>query len=192
MNRTAKIFLGILVGLIALCLFVSAAGFFLIRSAGSMLERSIQTDPDKATAVASDIADFTLPAGFGSPYATQLAGFSVVQYNHTDGHSHVSFFQTPKWINLDQAEMERQFRETDPDKANYGNAHVQLVDQIQGTINDQPVTLMISEGTNSAGEPYREYSSIFQSKSGQTLVVYEAPLSRWDQTEVDDFLASIH
>ncbi len=192
MNHTAKIFLGIIGGLIALCLIAVVAGFLLIRSAGSILAKMIETSPDKANAIASSIADYTLPGGFGSPYATRLVGYSVVTHTHTDGHSHVSFFQIPKGIRLDPVEMERQYRQSAPDKNRSEKDRIQVIDQAPGKINGQPVTLVISEGTNSDQQPFREVSAIFEGKGGQTLVVYEAPLSRWDQAEVDAFLTSIH
>lgn len=192
MNRTAKIILGIAGGLMALCLIALVAGFFLIRSAGLVLARNVQTGSEKASAIGSRIADYDLPAGFGSPYATQLAGFSLVQYNHTDGHSHVTFFQIPNGIQLDQAEIERQLRQNTPDKNQYRADRIKMVDQVQGTINGQPATLVISEGMNSDGQPFREVSGFFQGKGGQAMVIYEAPVSRWDQAEVDTFLASIH
>lgn len=192
MNNTAKIVLGIVGGLIAMCLIAVVAGFLLIRSAGSVLTKTFESNLDKAGAIASAIADYTLPTGFESPYATRLAGFSMVTYTHTDGHSHVSFFQIPRGIHLDAAEMERQYRQTAPDKSGYRKDRIQVIDQVPGEINGQAVTLVISEGTNSDQQPFREVSAIFEGKGGQTLVVYEAPISRWDQAEVDAFLTSIH
>ncbi len=192
MNRTAKVILGIVVGLLALCIITTGAGIIIIRSAGTVLARSLQTDPQKASAIASSIAEYSLPDGFGSPYATRLAGFSLVQYTHTDGHSHVTFFQIPNGIKVDPAEMERQFRQNAPDRNHSRADRIKMVNQVQGTINGQPVTLVVSEGTNSDEQPFREVSGLFQGKGGQAMVVYEAPLSRWDQAEVDAFLASIH
>lgn len=192
MSKTPSIFLIIIGGLIVMCLIVVVGAFFLFGSARTVLKSTLKTDTDKTVEIAGSIAEFTIPAEFSEPYATRLVGFSMVQYNHSDGHSHISFFQIPRAIHIDEVEMERQFRQTEPRENRRGKVIIKLVDEVQATIMGQEVTLMISEGTNSDGEPYRECSGIFEGKGGQAMVIYEAPLSSWDQAEVDALLASIH
>ena len=67
----------------------------------------------------------------------------------------------------------------------------QVVGQQQVTVRGQTVTLVLSEGTNSSGQPYRTLTGVFQGKGGPALLSVEAPLSQWNQAEVDAFLASI-
>jgi hypothetical protein len=53
------------------------------------------------------------------------------------------------------------------------------------------VTVVVSEGTNHDNQVYREMNALFQGKNGQAVVNISAPVDRWDQAMVDDFLASI-
>jgi hypothetical protein len=61
----------------------------------------------------------------------------------------------------------------------------------QATVRGQPVTFVISEGTNSAGQAYQQMTGVFQSKGGLALLTVEKPTSRWHQATIDTFIASI-
>jgi hypothetical protein len=191
MSSTAKIILGIIGGITVLCLCLAVAGFALFRWGGYTVTRALNTDPATAANVSSSIAEYTLPAGFGDPFANQAAGFSMVSYTGADNHSHIYLFQLPSYIQVDQAEIERQFRNAGP--SGYDNPKtMKVVDSKQGTINGQEVTLVTSEGLNHDGQPYREVAAMFQGKGGQALVVVSGLVSTWDQAVVDSFLASIN
>lgn len=192
MNTTIKIILGLVAGVTLICLCVGAGGLILLRSTHSTLQGTFQSDSAKVVEASASIASYTLPAGFGDAYVTDVAGFSMVSYTGDDGHSHIYFFQLPKGIRLDQAEIERQLRENTGDKNNNWEARSEIVDQVPATICGQETTLVVSEGINHDGQPYRQVSGVFEGQGGQALVVFERPVSSWDQAEVDEFLASIH
>ncbi len=191
MNSTAKIIIGIIGGLTIVCLCLAVAGFALLRWGGYSVVRALDTDPAKAANISQSIAEYTLPAGFGSPFATQVAGFTMVSYTGADNHSHIYLFQLPSNFHVDQAEIERQFQNAGP--SNYNRpVQMQVVDQKKGIINGQEVTQVTSEGQNHDDQPYREVTAMFQGRGGQALVVISGLVSTWDQQAVDDFLGSIH
>jgi hypothetical protein len=72
-----------------------------------------------------------------------------------------------------------------------GNREMVVVDEIPATIMGQPVTLVVSEGRNHDGQLYRQVDGMFEGKGGQALVVISGPVQTWDQTVVDEFIASI-
>ena len=141
--------------------------------------------------MASRIADYNVPAGFGDPYSVHLLAFSLVGYTGDDKYSHIYLCQFPKYLSLNQAEIERQFGEATYSKWSDRPARMAVVDQRTVTIRGQEVTLVVSEGTNSEGSAYREVNALFQGKGGQAIVNLSAPIQSWDDAVVDQFLASI-
>jgi len=189
MNCTSKTMVGCLVGIIAICLVVAGAGFLLYRSTGWILGQAISTDPNRVATIASEIADFDLPAGFGDGYAAKVAAYSMVGYTGADNHSHIYLFQLPAKIRLDQAEMRRQANQAARRTDRY--SEMKVVGQQVSLICEKEVNLTIAEGTNHDGQPFREISGAFQGKAGQAFLVYSAPVESWDPETVDAFLASL-
>jgi hypothetical protein len=71
-----------------LCLIVAAGGFLLASVGRWALGRAIQIDGNQVMAVSRSIADYSLPAGSGQSYASQVADFSMVGYTGDDVQSH--------------------------------------------------------------------------------------------------------
>jgi hypothetical protein len=191
MNNTAKIILGLVAGAVVLCLCVGVAGLILFRSAGSAIGQAFNTDANQVKNVSASIADYTLPEGFGSATTMQLAGFDLVSYTGDDGYSHIYFFQLPDGVQLDPAEMERKLKENTAEPGDGAVRKTEVVDQLPATIRGQETTLVVSEGVNRDGQPFRQVSAIFQGNDGQAMVLFERPAEQWDQAEADDFIASI-
>jgi hypothetical protein len=185
------VILGILAGLVLICVCAGVGAFLMFRSTGQILANSFETDPAKVGEVSAEIADYTLPAGFSQSYATSLVDFSMVAHTGEDGNSHIYFFQMPAGVKLDQAEIERQMRQTIQNEKGYQRVKMQVVDRQAATIRGQDVELVVSEGINHTGDAYREVSGLFQGKGGQALVVVSHPVESWDWETVNDFIASI-
>ena len=192
MNRKiVKIVLGIVIGMMLVCLVAGVATFALAGSVARALASELQSDPTQVAAVASGIADYDLPAGFGNAYATQVAGFSFVTYIGDDRRSHIYLFQLPAYIILDRAELERQAQQATQPRSPNRPPRMETVDRRQAIVRSQEITLTVREGVNSDGLAYREMSGIFQGKGGQALVTITGLIKTWDQAKVDAFLASI-
>jgi hypothetical protein len=190
MNNTVKIILALLAGVILICLVIGSAGMILMQTVNRTVGNALQSDPTQVTEIAWGIAEYDLPAGFEIGYAKQLAGFDLVTYTGLDEHSHVIFFQLPEGVHVDLDELERQLRQATGDPAVHGG-QAKVVDRMPVTIRGQQTTLLVSEGTNSEGQAFRQVMAMFQGKQGQALVVFERPAVSWDQTEADTFIASI-
>lgn len=186
-----KVILGLIAGVVIVCLCAAAGSVLLVRSTGVALGRTAQNGGDRVAEVSASIAGYDLPAGFAQGFATDVADFSLVSYTGDDQHSHIYFFQVPSYIHIDQSELERQFKETSGGEwQNW--AKTEVVGTQPATICGQAVDLVVSEGTNRDGQTFRQVSGMFQGKGGKALVIFEAPVSSWDQAVVDKFLASIH
>lgn len=191
MSTAFKIILGLVAGIVVLCLVAAVAGVALFGLGGRVLANSLETNPEKVTSVGSSIADYTLPDEFSSAFAAQLAGFSTVGYTSSDGHSHIYLMQIPQSFMLDEDTIQRQLQQAVPTDQYSRPDRMAVVDRQVASIRGQDVPVVISEGTNHDGQAYRELNALFQGKNGQALVNISAPTDRWDQALVDDFLASI-
>lgn len=188
MTTNKKVFLGFAAGAAVVCLLAAGAGLLLLNSAGRMLNR-IMILPGQAVQASDSalaIAEYELPPGFGSGYATRMADFYLTSYTGDDDHSHIYFFQLPAHVQVDVDKMEYQFQQAAQPATN-----MQVVDQQPATLAGQSVELITSEGTNGEGQPYRQVSAMFQGRGGQAMVVYSSPIATWDQEAVDAFFASI-
>ena len=105
MTRNTKIVLGIVAGLLLLCLCGGGATFFLLGAAGRMIARNVVTDPADVAAIADGIAEYQLPAGWREQYGMRFLGFSLVAYAPADSRGHIMLMQFPTSVGLDQATM---------------------------------------------------------------------------------------
>ena len=190
MGRNGKILVGVTAAFLLLCV-LGAVAVFAAGALGFAALRSVQLGPTQVDAAASRIATFNLPPGYAPEATVDLGGFLYVSYAPGDGHSHIIFVQAPPSIEVDQATLEQYIDQAGPSGGSNRHTRTQVVGRQSATICGQAVTLVISEGTNSDGQPYRSVAGLFRARGGPALVSVESPLSRWNQSEVDTFLASI-
>ena len=188
MSRNAKIVFGVGAALLLVCVCGAIITF---NTLGVTIGRLVQSDPAQVAVAANRIADFQLPSGYKSEVAIDFGGYLFVSYTPGDGHSHIMLVQAPASAKVDQATLERYIEQAAQTRGYDRYTRTQVVGQQQVTVRGQTITLVLSEGTNSSGQPYRTLTGVFQGKGGPALLSVEAPLSQWNQAEVDAFLASI-
>jgi hypothetical protein len=193
MSRNTKIILTIFGGavlfllLCALSVVVSLSG-----SAWEGVSRAMTFDAQDIAGSAAEIAQFELPYGYGPDYALAIGGFHMVSFDPGDNHSHLMLVQSPAWLNLDPTQFEQQLRRDYGDRLKWSErSEAKVVDHRTLRIEGQPVEFAISEGVNSEGADYRTMAGIWDGPNGQVFIYIEEPLSRWNQAEIDAFVASI-
>lgn len=189
MKRTRNLTLLSLATLVVACLCLAATALVAARSAGGILARTVNRDPQTVAKVGSGIATYDLPAGFGDGYAADLAGFSLVAYTGSDARSHITLVQIPGRLTLDQATIEGQMRQVSGTDEWSG---LTVVERQPCRIRGEETTLVVSEGLNHEDQRYRSASATFTGNGGAALVNISMPASRWDQTTIDAFIASLH
>lgn len=143
---------------------------------------------EEVDSAASRIADFNPPTGYAPEFTANLLGYTVAAYNPGDGHSHLYLIQSEK--EADGEKLAQMLAELAPGSSDR-NTRMTVIENRPATIRGQEVTLVISEGTNSEGESYRQITAAFQGKGGPTLLVLSGPAESWDQSAVDAFITSI-
>ncbi len=99
--------------------------------------------------------------------------------------------QAPANAQVDQATLEGYIRQAAGDSSSRAVAGSQTGGSQQVMIRGKTVTLVMGEGTNHDGEPFRTLAGIFDGRGGPALLSVESPISSWNQQEVDRFIASI-
>jgi len=189
MSGTMKLIITILLGGMLACALVGAGAYLFLQTGGRTLAQVIRNNP--ADKVAAAIAAYEVPAGFDDGTAMDVAGLAFVSYTGDDNHSHIMFFQLPAGVRLDRDKIESQLNQT-AGRENAREHQARVVDQFDTAICGQQTVMVISEGLNSDGQKFRQATATFEGRGGQALVMYEAPISAWDQATVDAFFASIH
>jgi hypothetical protein len=195
MSRNTKIILGILAGLVVVCICavggLFAAGLFAAHKAVDLASKNITSNPGEIEAIARRIVAFELPQGYHPEYGMSIMGYSLVGFSSSDGHSHIMMMQFPASSNLTPEEMEAQMHQaTQGQSYTFGRQEMQVVEQRDITVRGEAATATIAEGTGN-GETFRQLSVVFDGDDGPVLLVYSARVNEWDQAAIENLLASI-
>jgi hypothetical protein len=197
MSRNTKIILGVVAGLIVVCLCGVAAVFGVsLFTAGQVVKnvsQNMSTDPQAVNADMAKIADAQMPSGFTGAYSMELMGMALVGYNGSDGHSHIMMMQFPNSMNISTEEMQRQMDQMagSTGNYNYGDAQMKVVDQFDVTVRGEDVTAVVSEGQSGDGKTIKQIMVPFTGKGGPAMLLYVAPSDSFDQQMIEDFLTSM-
>ena len=196
MDKSTKIILIVLGSVLALCacagVAVFATGLWSFSKFVNFAERSISESPQVAVRLGSEIADFEVPEGFGSPYSVHFGDVTLIGYKSPSEKSHLLLAQFPQGTSINLDEMLRIIEEGsgDPNSVWY-KTDTTLVEQKTVTICGQETTLNISEGISSDGVAFRMASAKFEGRGGPSLVMVAGPTDEWDSDVVEVFIESI-
>jgi hypothetical protein len=196
MSRNMKIVLAV-VGVVVLvgCLGVLAVGFMGARFAQQAI------DPAKARAVAAQIADYELPAGYREIMGLDFVGTKMVMVGPEGMMTATSSNGVPQGmvIMLSQLppgsgsaeQMQAQMVAAMGQRGGLGSATMKPGEKVDATIRGQPVTLLRSEGTAKDGTAVRMLSGAFEGKGGPAMLIVFGGTDHWDDAQVTAFLESM-
>lgn len=150
---------------------------------------AVQTAVDQIANAAAEIADFDLPTGYTPEFSASLEGYTLVSYSPGDGHSHLYLIQSEK--EADAEKLASMLGQIAPCSYN-PQTRMTVIETWPVTMREQEVTLVLSEGTASEGDIYRQVTVAFQGKGGPALLILSEPVERWNQESIDSFIASIY
>lgn len=194
MSRNTKIILGIIAGLVVICMCVAVLGFFALRQAGdlAMQAMDVSEDPQEVGSIAQGIVDYDLPAGYSEQFGMSFFGFDMVAFGTGNSNDPViMLMQFPEEAGLSQVQMEAQMEEAIQRQMGRREFDLPVVDQRTTTIQDQEVTLTVREGTDSEGQSLRQITGLFDGQSGVVMLMIMGPTQNWDSNAIDSFIASL-
>lgn len=196
MDKTTKTILIILGSLLVICACTVAAifgtGLWSLTKYNQWAETSTTSDLSEVAKLSQEIAVFTLPDGFGSPYGIHIGEITSVGFSSHSKNTHILLTQFPEGTSINTEELLKQVSKysMNPDNA-WNNANMKVIEEKPVTIRGQESILSISEGTSSDGTNYRSAITTFDSNKGVTMLIIAGPLEEWDRKMVDDFIVSI-
>lgn len=196
MNKTTKTVLIIIGSVLVLCACGVAAvfgvGLWSFDKVVNIAEQSVSENPQVAVRVGAEIADYEVPAGFGSPYSVQVGDMTLIRYTTQNEMSYILLAQFPEGTSINVDEMLRLMEEGSGDPNNvWYSTETNILEQKPVTIRGQASTLNVSEGTSLEGLTYRTATATFEGRGGPSLVMVASPVDEWDREVIDEFISSM-
>lgn len=196
MDKTTKTILILIGSVLLICAcgvsLLFATGLWSVGKIVRWADTNTSEEPQQVLRIGSEIAEFDVPQGFGSPYGMHFGEITSVGYASQSRNTHILLTQFPEGTHVDVDEMLKLISQysSDPNIRWY-DAQTTLIEEKPVTIRGQETTLSISEGTSSDGVAYRSATATFQGRSGPSLLMIAGPLDEWDSEMVEAFIASI-
>ncbi len=195
MSRSIKIALVVLGGIVVLCI----CGVVGIRMAGTqLLDRMVVDNPVELAALAQTILDYNLPAGYQEQMTLDFfAGKMVMIGSDTPGTGGglrpiIMMMQMPVEENLDPNQLRQQMEQGFQQAGQGQTLQFNLVKTEQAILRGQSVNVYSFEGTDGAGQYFRQLmTDPFDGKVGTVIVAVYGPIASWDKRSVDAFFDSI-
>lgn len=165
------------IGVLLLALVIAAAGCGLVSTGESAAEN------------AGDIATFDIPAGFVPEVGMEIGGVTMVGYTGADESSRIFLIQAPESSNMSQEQLEQSLHDA-LNSAGSGTGETLEAEELPITIRGEQVTATLGTGTGANDVAVRVLTVPFTGEGGPALLFIQMPEADWDQTMVNDFIAS--
>lgn len=189
MTKQTKIIIGIVAGILVLCLITCVAAFLFLRIAGSRVSESVAQDPVAVETTVNEIVDFDLPAGFQPQSSLDLLGMKMAMYQNDANNNFMVVMQLPIAAGQDTIEQMQQAFERNTGR-NFSN--MKVIEQRDLTVRGQPAKMIISEGLEGeSNTPIRQMLVAFEGSGGTAMITVFGPSDSWDQDTYDRMVESI-
>jgi hypothetical protein len=196
MDKTTKTVLIIIGSIILICAcgasLLFATGLWSYTRFVNWADTSTSEDPQEVVRIGSEIADFDVPEGFGSPYGMHFGEITSVGYASQSRNTHILLTQFPEGTSVNVEEMLKLISQYSTDSNNHWyDAQTTLIEEKPVMVRGQETTLSISEGTSSEGGTYRSAVATFEGRGGPSILMIAGPVGEWDMEMVEQFIASM-
>lgn len=165
-------------------------GLMVLIAAGCQVDTPrLTTNTTRIAQLAAEIADFEPPAGYAPEYGGTWQGTTLVAYHVGNGPRHLMFLQVEEGSDLAEMSTEAALAEVTSDDSYYSGLDEIEVREV--VIRGETTSMVVSEGVNGEGLPYRQVTAPFTGNGGPALMSLTGPIDGWDWDMVDAFLASI-
>ncbi len=192
MSRQTKIIIGIVAGVIVLCLAICVVGGFAATLLGRTVAQNVKADPAKAAQTASSIADITPPDNYQATTGFNMFGYTFVLYEENgQASNNMVLMQMPTSSEINEATIQ-QMQQAMERQAGRSMSNVHTVDSRSLTIRGKPAQEIIQEGTfANSSTAIRQMLVAFQGKGGVAMLMITGPADTWNQTAYDQMVSSI-
>jgi hypothetical protein len=191
MSKRCKASIVVGIVLVLLCCIACACTSFIVRYT---MRGTVAAEPEQAAVVGQEIVDYSLPDGYAEVFGANLFKLKwvVIASDNRDALT-IMLMHIPERADVTPEEMQAVMTDLFTQQGDYGNtSSLQVVETRQVIVNDQPVTLTISESQPEFGKTMRQAVAVFPGKDGLAMLMAMGDAETWDQEVLDEFLASIH
>jgi hypothetical protein len=171
----------------------AALGLVLVVAGGLALLVSIAftMKPERVEAIARGVADITLPEGYSLQWGASALGYSAVSIDTGAPRGHIFLVKMPHYMRndidraLDGVSLVTGVRGYDKwSRTRVTGEAAAVVGGVLGPV-------VVSEGQNSDGGTYIEWTTVFERDGHPTAVVISSPAEQWDEETARSFLAEV-
>jgi hypothetical protein len=199
MSKNTKIILGIVAGLVILCMCVCLGSWAALKIGGNSLVKTMaKSDPVEAAAMAHEMIDYNLPPGYQENLALNFWVAKMViiskggEVTNDPSRTMIMVAEFPSSLEMNEEDMRNQLQQQMGQTTGERNWKMELVEQKAAVIRGQDVTLMIYKGTDENGVEVKQMvSSLFAGKNGDIMLWIGGAEAGWDQYAIDTFIGSI-
>jgi hypothetical protein len=188
-TRTILIVLGVLV----LCCCCVGGGFYLFTRYGFeyLADTMIVQDPAQINQVSDELADYDLPPGYEEEFVMNILGVQAVFITSTNDRSMITMMQFNSNLYGDSEATRQQFQDTFLQQFQTNEIQFTPVDQRQIEIRGEQTTLYEYNGSDTQGNQFRQWVTVFEGKNGSVFVMIVGSESTWNDAEMEAFIQSI-
>jgi hypothetical protein len=199
MSKNTKIILGIVGGIVILCICVCLGGWAALKIGGNSLVKTMaKTDPVEAAAMAHNMIDYNLPPGYQENLAMNFVVAKMVIISKGDAVTNdpsrtmIMVAEFPSSLEMNEEDMRSQLQQQMGQTTGERNWKMELVEQKTVVIRGQNVNLMTYKGVDENGVAVKQMvSSLFAGKNGNIMLWIGGAEAGWDQYAIDTFIGSI-
>lgn len=193
MRRKARLIL-LMIGLLLVLLMglgVTAAAT-LGRTTWAGWSRTMVMDAEEINRIADGIAHIELPPGYAPEFGIRGLGLALAAYGPGDDASQLMLIQIPNWLPMSEDDIFAQARASQA-RAQQEDVELDLrvVEEREIDLGDHAVYYALSEGTNDEGVRYRSMHVFYPGRNGKIALLFEEPVSRWEDAKAHALLASL-
>jgi hypothetical protein len=193
MSKQTKIIIGVVAGVLVLCLAICVVGIIFVNMMGKNIVADAQPDPAKAAQTASEIADFTPLDGYQAITDMKILGYTVVVYSNGNSDSEVLILMEMAMLTEINESTIKQMQQAVERQSGQSSNNMRVVESRDLTIRDKPARMIVQEGTSSeTSVALRQLMVAFQGKGGVCMLMLTVPADQWDQESIDRMVESIH
>jgi hypothetical protein len=189
-TRTILIILGVLV---LCCCIVLGGGYLLTRYGFEYLGNTmIVQDPAQISQVSDKLADYDLPPGYEEEFVMDILGIQALfSFNGNNG-SMITMMQINTSLYGDSESTRQQFQDSFLQQFQTDNIQFTAVDQRPIEIRGDQTTLYEYEGSDSQGNQFRQWTTVFEGKNGTVMLMIVGSKNTWDDAEMEAFIQSMN
>ncbi len=190
MSKNTKIIIGVIAGVLVLCMIACVVSVAVFGWFGTKVAENVTIEGEGSQATQAEIAELDMPARFTPLSGMSLMGIKMVVYKSTNEKEVAVLMGMPVQEEINDDTL-RQLQEGMGRSTSRNFSNMKTIETRDVTIRGESGKVIIQEGTDDEGTPYRLMMTAFQGQTGIAMLMIGAPTAEYDQAEYDAIIESI-